>query len=74
MRDRQLMAFSASIKEDTLNACKELMKEPIIIKSEDKPSLNPNIEHLLFVCDRRDKFDTLRKIIAASNPKKALYL
>ncbi|MBE6071025.1 MAG: DEAD/DEAH box helicase [Clostridium butyricum] len=72
MRDRQLMAFSASIKEDTLNVAKELMKEPVIIKSEDKPSLNPNIEHLLFVCDRRDKFDILRKIIAATNPKKAI--
>lgn len=72
MRDRQLMAFSASIKEDILNVAKNLMKEPVIIKSDDKPTLNPNIEHLLFVCDRRDKFDTLRKIIASVNPKKAI--
>lgn len=72
MRDRQLMAFSASIKEDVLKAATDLMKEPVIIKSEDKPAVNPNIKHLLFVCERRDKFDTLRKIIASVNPKKAI--
>lgn len=72
MRDRQLMAFSASIKDDILKECESLMKEPVIIKSNDKPQVNPNITHMLFVCDRRDKFETLRKIIASENPKKAI--
>ena len=48
------------------------MKEPVIIKSNEKPQVNPNITHMLFVCDRRDKFETLRKIIASENPKKAI--
>lgn len=72
MRDRQLMAFSASIKEDVLTCTKELMKDPVVIKSDEKPQLNPNIEHLFFVCEKRDKFETLRKIIAATNPQKAI--
>lgn len=72
MRDRQLMIFSASIKAETLVTAKELMKDPVIIKAEDKPAMNPNIEHLLFVCDRRDKFETLRKIIVAAKPEKAI--
>lgn len=72
MRDRQLMAFSASIKEDVLVSTKELMKDPVIIKSDEKPQINPNIEHLFFVCEKRDKFETLRKIIAATNPQKAI--
>ncbi|SFD41515.1 DEAD/DEAH box helicase [Clostridium uliginosum] len=72
MRDRQLMVFSASIKPETLEVAKELMKEPLILKSEAKTSINPNISHVYVTCDRRDKFEVLRKIIAAENPEKAL--
>lgn len=72
MRDRQLMVFSASIKPETLLTAQRLMKDPVIIKSEEKAEMNPNIEHMLFVCERRDKFETLRKIISAVNPKKAI--
>ena len=72
MRDRQLMVFSASIKPETLLTAERLMKEPVIIKSDEKPEINPNIKHMLFVCDRRDKFETLRKIIIAEKPEKAI--
>ena len=72
MRDRQLMVFSASIKSETLEVATSLMKDPVIIKSEDKPVMNPNIEHMLVVCDRRDKFETLRKTLVAVNPEKAI--
>jgi len=72
MKDRQLLAFSASIKKETLTTLKDLMKDPLIMNCGDKPEVNPNIEHLAFLCDRRDKFDILRKIINAINPKKAI--
>ena len=35
MRDRQLMVFSASIKLDTLATATDLMKDPVVIKSEE---------------------------------------
>lgn len=72
MRDRQLMVFSASIKPETLEIAKSLMKEPVIIKSEEKPAMNPNIDHILVVCERRDKFEILRKILVAAKPEKAI--
>ncbi|AGF57119.1 superfamily II DNA/RNA helicase [Clostridium saccharoperbutylacetonicum] len=72
MRDRQLMIFSASIKAETLETAKTLMKEPLIIKGEDKPQINPNIEHMFIVCERRDKFETLRKLLVAVKPEKAI--
>jgi ATP-dependent RNA helicase DeaD len=72
MRDRQLMAFSASIKSETLETAKALMKDPVILKTEDKPSINPNIEHMFIVCERRDKFETLRKLLVAVKPEKAI--
>ncbi|WP_294355353.1 DEAD/DEAH box helicase [uncultured Clostridium sp.] len=72
MKDRQLMVFSATINENTLKTAKELMKNPVIFKSTEKASLNPNIEHMYIEVDPRDKFETLRKLIAATNPEKAL--
>lgn len=72
MRDRQLMVFSATISEKTLDLAKSLMKEPVVFKSEGKASLNPNIDHAYIVADRRDKFDTLRKLLAAANAEKSI--
>lgn len=72
MKDRQLMIFSATINGNTLSTAKELMNEPSIFKSDAKVSLNPNIEHIFIEVDPREKFETLRKVIAATDPEKAL--
>lgn len=71
LRERQLMAFSASINDLTLNSAASLMKEPLVIKIHNE-ILNTNVEHMYFLCDQRDKFELLRKIIAAENPKKSI--
>ncbi|WP_138205774.1 DEAD/DEAH box helicase [Haloimpatiens lingqiaonensis] len=72
MRDRQLMVFSATINEKTLNTAKALMKEPEVIKVEDKNIANPNITHMYFVTEHRDRIETLRKLIASTKPEKAI--
>ncbi|MFT8313872.1 MAG: DEAD/DEAH box helicase [Clostridium sp.] len=71
MRDRQLMAFSASINETALSSASSLMKEPLIIKIQDE-ILNTNVHHMYFLSELRDKFELLRKIISSENPKKSL--
>lgn len=71
MRDRQLMAFSASINEVTLNSAVPLMKEPSIIKIKDEV-LNTNVQHMYFLSEQRDKFELLRKIIASEKPEKSI--
>lgn len=72
MRDRQLMAFSATINEKTLNTAKTLMKDPEIIKVKEENIDNPNITHMYFVTEHRNKIETLRKLIASVKPKKAI--
>ena len=72
MRDRQLLVFSATINDSTLSLAKSLMKEPEVFKSTEKISLNPNISHMYIEVDKREKFETLRKLIAAVNPENAL--
>ncbi|MBE6066461.1 MAG: DEAD/DEAH box helicase [Clostridium lundense] len=72
LRDRQLMAFSATIHEETLALAKELMKEPEVLRVEDTDTVNENIEHMYFLSDPREKIETLRKLIASINPKRAI--
>lgn len=72
MRDTQIIMFSATINQSTLNKAKELLKTPVIIKSKHDYSINPNIEHLYIKVDKRDKLETLRKLLAATTPTKAL--
>ena len=67
LRDRQLLGFSASLNETTLDILNNIMKEPEIIKIDEEP-INPNINHMYLYGDRRDKFTLLRKSIAATNP------
>ena len=72
MRDRQLMVFSATINEATLNIAKELMKDAEVVKVEDKIKVNTNINHMYFTCEQRDKIEVLRKLVASINPEKAI--
>lgn len=72
MKDRQLMFFSASINKETLNLAKTLVKEVEIIKIENKSEINPRIEHICILGSLRDKFENLRKLLAAEQPKRAI--
>ncbi len=72
LRDRQLLGFSASLNENTIDICNSLMKAPEIIKTKEELNINPNINHMYLYGDRRDKFTLLRKSLAATNPKKAI--
>ena len=71
MRDRQLMFFSASMNDSALEISK-LVKEVHIVKSEAKSVLNPNISHMYITCEFRDRFETLRKLLAAESPQRAI--
>jgi len=72
LRDRQLMLFSATISLKVVEIAKTLMKDPEVIKVGDKSVVNPNIEHMYFVVEKRDKMELLRKLISATKPEKAI--
>lgn len=71
MRDTQILVFSATINEKTISIAEGLLKNPEIIKIEEN-LVNPNIEHLYFLTEARDKIDMLRKLVAAIKPEKAI--
>lgn len=72
MKDRQLMFFSASINKETLNLAKTLVKEVEIIKIKNKSEINPRIEHICILGSLRDRFENLRKLLAAEQPQRAI--
>lgn len=72
MRDRQLMVFSATMNEKTINTASSLMKDAEVVKVAEKTIVNPNINHMYFICEQRDKIKVLRKLIASINPEKAI--
>jgi len=71
LRDRQILVFSASIDQNAINKAERLMKEPTLINLKDE-KINNDIEHLCVISERRDKFDSLRRLIHATKPKKAI--
>ena len=72
LRDRQVLGFSASLNENTIDICDSIMKSPELIKTKEELVINPNINHMYLYGDRRDKFNLLRKSIAATTPKSAI--
>lgn len=72
LKDRQLMVFSATIDEKALNTARALMKDPEVIQIQAVKDINPNINHMLFMAEQRDKIDVLRKLLASVNPKRAI--
>ena len=72
-KDRQLLAFSATIPPAALSRVQELMHNPVeILSAGNKPEDKPDIEHVYFVSDRRDKFEVLRKIVNSIHIDQAL--
>lgn len=72
LRDRQLMIFSATINEKTLNTAKEIMKDPQIVQIDNEGKISPGIDHIYIVAEQRDKIEVLRKLAASIKPERAI--
>ena len=72
LRDRQLMVFSATIGEKTLSTARELMKDPQIVRIEERGKISPEIRHIYLVAEKRDKIEVLRKLAASIKPERAI--
>lgn len=72
LKDRQLMLFSATVSEEAIGTAKSLMNDPEVIRVEEKALVNPDIEHMYFVTEQRDKLEVLRKLVAAEDPERAI--
>lgn len=72
LRDRQLLFFSATLPADVRKMAGKWMRSPKEIEIDPGQRTAGGIEHLVFVCEERDKTDTLRRLIRLYEPKSAL--
>jgi superfamily II DNA/RNA helicase len=72
LRDRQLVAFSATIPQNTIEQLEKRMKQPLKIQIESTLEMKGKIQHLYIVCERREKIDFLRKILYTEPTIKAI--
>ncbi|MDF2724354.1 MAG: box helicase [Paenibacillus sp.] len=72
LRDRQLLFFSATLPAEVRGMANRWMKSPKMIEINPGQRTAGGIEHQVFVCEERDKVDTLRRLIRLYEPKSAL--
>ncbi|MFD1738430.1 DEAD/DEAH box helicase [Bacillus salitolerans] len=72
LRDRQLVAFSATVPDQTVEMLEKRMNQPTNIKVESSVELKEKVAHLYVVCERRDKIDYLRRILHTEPGMKAI--
>lgn len=63
----------ASATEQTVSSAEAHKLAPEIVRlSAGSNQVNPNIHHLYFICEERNKADLLRKLVRAIDPERAL--
>lgn len=72
LKDRQLLLFSATLSPETLERASGFLKEPSVVRVTEKATVAPTIVHQYFVCEQREKFDLLRKLVHHLEPARAL--
>ncbi|MBU8786669.1 MULTISPECIES: DEAD/DEAH box helicase [Bacillus] len=61
LRDRQLVCFSATLKEDAERELRGMTKDAELIRVKRKSEEAAKIKHQFLVCDQRDKIKILQK-------------
>lgn len=68
----QVAMFSASMSASVKQLAAPFLKAPVFLHTSEKTALNPNIEHFYIKTELREKFDTLKKLLLATNTPRAL--
>ncbi|WP_201450103.1 DEAD/DEAH box helicase [Pontibacillus sp. HMF3514] len=74
LNDRQILLFSATLSENTEQEAKGFMRESEVIKVSEEEINKPEVEHIYFVCEARDKIDIVRKVARHSGVKALAFL
>lgn len=63
LQDRQVILFSATLKQEVEGAAKGFMKDPEVIRiKKDEKITEGTVEHIFFLGEKRDKMKLLEKI------------
>ncbi|MCG7212978.1 DEAD/DEAH box helicase [Paenibacillus mucilaginosus] len=72
LRDRQLLFFSATFPPPIQAVIDRWMNDPEYVRVKPAQRTSETLEHVYFVCEEREKIDTLRKLVRLYNPRAAI--
>lgn len=70
---RHIACFSATISNDARNVLAEWMNAPEFIQIKREELTLPDVMHGYILCEKREKFDQLRKLIHADKQKSLVF-
>lgn len=71
-KTRQLLFFSATVTDTVYRAAHERMEEPVEVAINPEQLTSATIGHQYYVCEERNKLDTLRRLIHILKPTLAI--
>ncbi|MGE8203142.1 DEAD/DEAH box helicase [Heyndrickxia sp. NPDC080065] len=73
LSERQLILFSATLQDHTIQTAQKLMKNPETIQVKTSEN-SGKVEHIYFVCEEREKIDILSKLDRVNSMKALVFL
>lgn len=75
MKDtRQLLLFSATVTNEISERMKELMQDPEVLTIQKDENFSGKVDHIYFVCEKRDKQFILEKIARLEDMKSLVFM
>ena len=71
-KNRQTLLFSATMSNDITKLTKEFLKNPVIVKAGEESTTVAKINQLLYMVDKKNKFNLLFDLLKTENIKTAL--
>ncbi|NHN30277.1 DEAD/DEAH box helicase [Paenibacillus agricola] len=71
-RGRQMLFFSATMPEPIQTVVSRWMQEPAYVQISPEQKTSETLQHFYFVCEDRDKIDTLRRMVRLYNMPAAI--
>lgn len=72
LKERQILLFSATITEQTLEQARSFLRDPALVAVEGRPDVAATIRHMYVVCEKRDKVEVLRKLVHSTDMQQGL--
>lgn len=73
LKDRQVLLFSATITPQTRERAAAFLSDAAVVTvKEQATAVASAINHMYFICEQRDKVETLRKLVHSTKLKQAL--
>lgn len=69
LQERQLLLFSATLKQETEKQAVQYMREPLVLKVSRDELAPSKVDHLYVVVDQRDKANVLTNMLREKNIK-----